>query len=119
VKTQEFYLREKRRNFFMFYTIYSFANLEFIFATRDPKLARRGVEYTQDTAQNRGKFLFLPQENLHFHRAAGSTLCDGFSVLCTKKNDFHSDQHGVLGLKFSEEMMRLTPVTNQINETVE
>jgi len=45
VKTQEFYPKEKSKNF-LFFIQFFFANFEFIFAIRDPKLARRGVEST-------------------------------------------------------------------------
>ncbi len=70
----------KNTEFFYFLHIILFANSEFIFAIRDPKLARTCLEYTLDTAQNRRQVLLLPLGKTQNARA-GPTSFARFSVL--------------------------------------
>jgi len=74
------YVKRTQRNF-LFYANNFFANSEFIFAIKGPKLARRGLEHTLDMAQNRGFFLLLPQRIENFLNSSTSLHLEKTSKL--------------------------------------
>jgi len=77
--TRWIYPRGKHMNF-LFFAQFFFANSKFIFAIKDPKLVRRGLEYTLEIAQYRGLFFtFTPRKPKHY--LVGPRSWSQFSVL--------------------------------------